>query len=187
MSKRPRVAKDQLTGGTGDVSPQLISGIVTQSGVDTTTSAQIALPINRIPGTGGAVTIIELLKIYGNFSNFTNTAAGETSSTQTAFFTTQNFGATATTLQDPATIVVLAEERRGAFTATGSYFTLNDGMRVQDLTDGAGHGVLIATDNMFVQLVTAGTGGTNSLGFKILYRFKKVSLVEYIGIVQSQQ
>lgn len=65
-----------------------------------------------------------------------------------------------------------------------------------DLTDGAGHGVLVATDNIFLTLQTAATvvGAsatiTAATGFgecAILYRFKEVGLAEYIGIVQSQQ
>lgn len=68
-------------------------------------------------------------------------------------------------------------------------------MNWHDLTDGAGHGVLVATDNVFLTLQTAlssiiGTsvgGITGVAECAILYRFKEVGLAEYIGIVQSQQ
>lgn len=63
------------------------------------------------------------------------------------------------------------------------------------MTDGAGHGVLVATDNIYLTLQTAlssvigsSVGGIQGFGeAAILYRFKEVGLAEYIGIVQSQQ
>lgn len=65
-----------------------------------------------------------------------------------------------------------------------------------DLTDGAGHGVLVATDNIWLSiLATAATAdaGENAVlnvassNCDLFYRFKEVTLQEYIGIVQSQQ
>jgi hypothetical protein len=58
--------------------------------------------------------------------------------------------------------------------------------QVLDLTDGAGHGLLIATDNIFMTVYSTNTGVANEVGCKILYRWKNVSVEEYIGIVQSQ-
>lgn len=58
-----------------------------------------------------------------------------------------------------------------------------------DLTDGAGHGILVAVDKFYAQIHSTyvAWGGTGGIDFKFLYRFKKVSLAEYVGIVQSQQ
>jgi hypothetical protein len=56
-----------------------------------------------------------------------------------------------------------------------------------DLTDNAGHGILIATDSIYGQVNSANTATTNTVYFKLLYRFKEVNLIEYVGIVQSQQ
>lgn len=63
---------------------------------------------------------------------------------------------------------------------------------IHDLTDGAGHGILVATDSIFFGVLNPagyGAGGANSLGAEanLLYRWKDVSIEEYIGIVQSQQ
>jgi hypothetical protein len=58
---------------------------------------------------------------------------------------------------------------------------------VLDVTDGAGHGVLIATDSIYAQVNSANTATTNTVYFKLLYRFKEVNIIEYVGIVQSQQ
>jgi len=186
MAKRRRTG-DQLTGGTGDVSPQLLSGLVLQTAADTTTTATIALPVNRIPGSDKDVTIIELLKIWCDFPQLIGTAVGEVGYNLGVFFTTTSFGTTATTFNDPAVLALIQIQKRGAFTAAGTYFYRELGVESVDLTDGAGHGILVATDNMFAQCTSSSTGAANTVSFKLLYRFKRVSLVEYIGIVQSQQ
>lgn len=62
-----------------------------------------------------------------------------------------------------------------------------DGVQVCDLTDDAGHGFLLATDSIFQYCQSNGVGDNMSAYTRILYRFKDVSLQEYIGIVQSQQ
>lgn len=73
------------------------------------------------------------------------------------------------------------------------YSTDNEGVDIHDLTDGAGHGVLIATDNVWLTawlngaVPDIGTTAQLNVYAELLYRFKKVTLQEYIGIVQSQQ
>lgn len=58
---------------------------------------------------------------------------------------------------------------------------------VRDFTDGAGHGVIVATDQLFYFFDTVGFGAPVAFWMRIWYRFKEVTLEEYIGIVQSQQ
>ena len=61
---------------------------------------------------------------------------------------------------------------------------------IRDITDGAGHGVLVATDSIYITGYVPASwylNGTNTVFAKLLYRWKDVSLAEYIGIVQSQQ
>lgn len=65
--------------------------------------------------------------------------------------------------------------------------TNNQVQFIMDLTDEAGHGILVATDNLYFVNYSAGTGATNGMVYVLTYRFKDVSLEEYIGIVQSQQ
>jgi len=67
-----------------------------------------------------------------------------------------------------------------------SFFELEN-IRHFDLTDSAGHGILIATDQLFLLMTSNGTLALNTGGCKLDYRFKNVALEEYIGIVQSQQ
>lgn len=57
----------------------------------------------------------------------------------------------------------------------------------KDFTDGAGHGMLIGVDSLFARLASTATGSANTAYIRLYYRFKEVSLTEYVGIVQSQQ
>ncbi len=56
-----------------------------------------------------------------------------------------------------------------------------------DYTDDEGRGFLIATDNIYYTVESlAGTDRACEVYTKLLYRFVRVPLREYIGIVQSQ-
>lgn len=180
---------DMLTGGTKDVNPQLLSDSAAQSAADTSTTTQVVLPIQRIASNApNQAVILEVLKIWCDFPDLAAIAnVAETVDSMNVNFSTRNFGTTATQFQEPSVFARFTMNRLGAFTAAGTYAYLQNEMRVVDLTDGAGHGILIATDSMFVQVNSGGTGNTNTIRFKMLYRWKRVALTEYIGIVQSQQ
>lgn len=187
--KRRRIQGGEggLTGGTGDVNPQYMNITVTQSAADTTTTQTQAIPIQRLP-SGGRAQVMEILKILATTPSFSAIAAvGETEQTMNIFLSTTSFGTTATTFSEPRVIWNINKVRRGAFTAGGTYAYEYSLLDTIDLTDGAGHGFLVATDNLFLQYNSGGTGATNTCRMKILYRWKDVSLSEYIGIVQSQQ
>ena len=87
----------------------------------------------------------------------------------------------------PQNVSIVGRNWRGAFTAAGTYEAVSDNPMTQDVSDGDGHGVLVATDNLFLDMVTGNFAGTTAVQCRILYRWKEVSLEEYIGIVQSQQ
>jgi len=55
------------------------------------------------------------------------------------------------------------------------------------LTDNMGNGILIATDRIFVVGGSFGSALVARATCKILYRQTNVGVMEYIGIVQSQQ
>lgn len=165
-----------LTGGTGDVNPQFFNFTVVQSGADTTTEGSFQLPIDPV-NTGGArtATVIEVLKLYWETPNIS-----DADSSLSAFFATRSG---VTTSNNPATI--------GAFRQQINLTTSGELMQIypviQDLTDGAGHGVLVAVQTVFCNVVSVTTGNTNTIRGRMLYRYKKVGIMEYVGIVQSQQ
>lgn len=193
MSSRKRQAGsygDELTGGTKDVNPQFLSGAVTLSAANTLTEVTLGTPIVRVgPQTSGQSIIMEILKIFVELPFLTNiTAASVVHQFTISFATAARGTGTIALLSDPLVLAQVQKAVTAAFSAGGTGITdIGQDPIVVDLTDGAGHGVLVATDNLFIQAVTSAQGGADTFRFKILYRFKKVSLVEYIGIVQSQQ
>ena len=184
MAKR---TKDTLTGGTGDVSPQYLSATFTLSAANTATEATVPLPVQRMQGPAPQkATIIEVLKIFYNLPELDATAAVETFYTARLAICTSSTTPVAT-LANPKSIFYAERKAHKAFTAAGTYETVYDDPRTFDCTDGAGHGILVATDNLFLQGVTVGYTAAAIFDLKIMYRWKTVSLAEYIGIVQSQQ
>lgn len=51
-----------------------------------------------------------------------------------------------------------------------------------DLTDGAGHGLIVATPNIFLAVDSNNTGAQNDANVRVAYRFKNVGLQEYVGL-----
>lgn len=176
MTKRYR--DGSLTGGTGDVSPQFLSIAATQSGADTSTTTSFSIPVQRLP-TGARAQVMEVLKIFFMAGN----TQVEVDNTVNCFLSTTSFGTTATTISEPR--VFAAWSKQLVLTTSGE--AINVEPIIQDLTDGAGHGILIATDQIFAQVNSATTSVANTVRMKIMYRWKNVPLAEYIGIVQSQQ
>ena len=186
---RKRVAADKLTGGTDDGNPQYLNGSLTLSAANTTTTVTLGTPIVRVgPQTGGEAIIMEILKVYAVLPVIDLDAAAATIRNIALQFSTASYGTTATVFDDPRTFAFFQRQVRNAFTAAGTgLLDINEDPMVYDCTDGAGHGILVATDNIFIQGSTTNQTAASGFNFKILYRFKRVSLVEYIGIVQSQQ
>lgn len=185
--KRRRTTKDTLTGGTGDVNPQLLSGSAPQTASDAYATTEVALPVTRVPSASD-VTIIEVLKVYVTFPSATETATTEAERYATISFSTKTGGTTAILFSDASTFAQMSIQAETAFTAGGTYDTVRYDPVVYDCTDGAGHGILVATDKMYVQFgTTAWNTAAQTAYWKILYRFKTVGILEYVGIVQSQQ
>jgi len=173
-----------LTGGTGDVNPQLLSVTVVQAAVDQTTTVEIPLPIPRFTATSSTAIVMEIFRVdyhlrdgwppslppFAVISASLNTRGSDTSVGGTDTFSSMGWG----------TSGVLSEAQIWV------------PMQITDvLHDGAGHGFLVATDAIFFTVRSQegadDTGRANEITFKVLYRYKRVSLAEYIGIVQSQQ
>lgn len=190
MSRKAR-GSDALTGGTHDVNPQMLSNILSMSAADTFTEISFPIPIQRVsPNRPDEAILMELLKVVVEMPDLAAAdfaTVGATVDTAIFTLTTVTQGTVQFSTGNPRTIMSAIRHYNHAFTAAGSYYGLTEEPRTFDLTDGAGHGVLIATDNVFGGLETAGFGAAAQVAFKLLYRWKRVGLTEYIGIVQSQQ
>lgn len=185
MSKRAKT--DQLTGGSGDVSPQYFTlPANTLSAANTFTEGAIPTPVPRNKVQGDRVTVMEVLKVYfNNPEPDNNPAAGGSVVTATAQLSTSS---TAGTSFGNVKVFAFCEKIvRGAFTAAGSYGCEVVDPYVWDCSDAAGHGILVATDNIYFGCNTVGFTATATFTARILYRMKSITLAEYIGIVQSQQ
>lgn len=175
-----------MTGGTGDVSPQQLLARVTMTAANTYTELPLSIPIARFQLRKGKSIIMEVLKVRYNASSWdSNPAAGGNTGQLNAQVSTISL--TASAPNDPHVFSLYNKEFRGAFTAAGSYEVMEQEPFIDDISDGAGHGYLVATDNVFLGLNTANFTNAAVCDFRITYRFKEVDLEEYIGIVQGQQ
>lgn len=193
MSKRSRISRDQLTGGSYDVNPQtLLLNAVKQPANDTLVTAGTGLPIPRLPIKQGRSLVMELLRASFIVPNSGYVAGAQTwisgilttnpeASDNHTFANNQGLGF----FNDPRTIaqVGFGTLASAAPTAIDRYATITE----VDLTDEAGHGYLVATDNLYIALSSQATATQQTMSVDVTYRFKDVSLEEYIGIVQSQQ
>lgn len=184
MSKRGR--DGSLTGGTGDVNPQFfnINGSSTNNGAISV--ATQATPIPRIPSTARKALVMEVLKVWFNFVA-SSAIGGITDATHnvTYYLCTKNPGTSAQPANQAVDGSVLATLLTSSNETTSGAIVQNSPIAV-DLTDGSGHGVLLATDSVFLQFVN-GTGSAATPQCRVLYRFKEVSVTEFIGIVQAQE
>lgn len=177
-----------LTGGTGDVNPQLYSGIVQLLAANTPRTIGFLNPVPKaIFGKQGRATVMEVLKIFVNFDSYEAMVAAITLKDRSMTFTTRDFGAVPVDFEEPSCFAFFHDSCQGAFTALGSFAMFSNDCYTMDLTDNAGHGVLVASDFIFVQANSNNFLAIVEYEFKILYRFKNVSITEYVGIVQSQQ
>ena len=188
MAKRARGA-NTLTGGTGDVNPQYLNGTITLTAANTFTQVSQSTPKVMIgPASGNKAIIMEILKVFCDLPNTFNPVAGVTAQAATLSFTTRANVTAPAAISDPACFAFFERTSVNSFTAAGSgTYEVTGAPHIWDCTDAAGHGILVATDNIFIGATTANSTTAGLFGYKIMYRFKEVSLTEYIGIVQSQQ
>lgn len=178
-----------MTGGTGDVNPQQMTVALQQGAANTYVEVQVANPVIRLPTRKGKTIVMEVIKVSYVHSPFdTNPAAGGALLfSRAGISTVSHTAAGAVDYGQPTTFSYSSIEERGAFTAAGSYATSYKMPNTDELEDGDAHGYLVATDSLFFAFYTGGYANVGYVDVKLTYRFKEVSLEEYIGIVQQQQ
>lgn len=191
--------RDTLTGGTGDVNPQLMTlPTITLPGSSTAVkriSQAVNMPVNRGTCVRGKAVVIEVLKVFFDMPTPVGDNPASVGNAETQLFRALLSTAQITTDNSLGNPSVFArhtlnfEGTLGGNTAPVTQVVWAEPLEV-DLTDGAGHGLLIATDKIWFTAISAnfniGTVEPAAFGCQILYRFKTVNLEEYIGIVQSQ-
>lgn len=170
--------RDTLTGGTNDVNPQYFRGHIHLSAADTITEQSYQLPVTRIP-TASRVTIIEVLRVFIEFPNFNPDAVNQQE--QQFSLLTSPWGIDSNPTISSNFLVTKFERSQVNATVVNN-------TQCNDLTDGAGHGVLVASDKIIAHASsTNDTPNVDTFHFCIEYRFKNIGIREYAGIVQSQQ
>lgn len=176
MPKRKRPLK------SWDQYPQFMTGSLTAAATSTATTTQVALPREKFAHPTSP-TVIEILKIIFNVGSNHPNAADEMVKLAVA---TSDLGSTEASFANSHVIGMHTER----LTATGGTPTTTIVLRKDekeiDFQDNCGYGQIVATDNLFIQVYQT-TGSSMTVTYKILYRFVKVGLSEYIGILQSQQ
>jgi len=185
MSKR-KASGSSLTGGTGDYNPQTYS-VNVDIAVGDYLSAQYPVPVPRFGSSGGtSSTVMEVLRVIWILDDIPTPAGqyGLVATLSTAALA-DGSGSTIRFVSDPRTFAFYSLD--GIFgDATG--FNYASRIVNQDLSDGSGRGVLVATDSFFLNYLLQGPAGTTAkVAAKIYYRLKNITLQEYVGIVQSQQ
>lgn len=178
-----------LTGGTGDVNPQWF--VTTFKSLGTTYGdASTPMPIQRLPSRGRS-QVMEILKVQFYNLNLISAPLHIVAGTDAAcrfYLTTKSNGTTEPTGQTGAVICSKSLSVASVAASTASIdWAFEDFI---DLTDGAGHGILVATDTIFVGCIQTNANSPFTAGgaiaARIFYRMKDVGIQEYIGIVQSQ-
>ncbi len=161
-----------------DVNPQFVSEYCTMSGANTFTEKAITLPVN--PGAtveNGKVRVIELLKIYIGLEVDTLAEDGYVAAQLT--YKTQSSLA----MTEVAKWLYYSKRKMQLITSGGIMYNVMD---VVDFTDGNGNGILYGSQFLYFGVWSSGQGSVCIGNIKILYRFKDVSVEEFIGMTQQQ-
>lgn len=188
-TKKRKTSGGSLTGGTGDVKPQFLTASTPVQGA---TGEYTLIPINIpriIIGDDMGATIMEILRVdyYLGLADLADTNATYFAFLETRQTRAQDETSTATTgredVASPGVFAYVYEDM--SLTTTGGQ--VNYMPLTYDCTDNNGNGILIATDRIFFVAGSINNATQIDATCKILYRMVDVGIVEYVGIVQSQQ
>lgn len=170
-----------------DVYQNYMSWTFTQTS-NTFGTTNIQTPIPRVGReSGGKITIMELLRWElvctdsGDNSLLMNTAT--TAAVLIACLSTGGAPATIPVWSNP-NVIAYKGRRFDVVTSGGSQA---EWPIVYDFCNKDGRGFLLGTDSFNFSIDTSSIGTGLICGNKLFYRFVRVSLEEYVGIVQSQQ
>lgn len=188
MSRRK--SGGSVTGGTGDVKPQILTMKGNApSAADDYSVTQVNLPVPRFGTMKTKATVFEILHIdwYVNVANIS-----DSQSSDFAFFATQQLRSNgdtstaasfATDMEDPTTFGGFLRHH----TLTTSGELVDSAPHRLDMTDSNGNGYIVATDRLFLHYGGVNQATLGSTVAKVSYRLVNIGITEYVGIVQSQQ
>jgi len=171
MSRKPsysRRSRDTLTGGTKDVNPQFMNLVVTQTAADVFHQAAFPIPIQRLQNTGRA-QVMEVLKVIWGLQEISGGTNVLKLIAVAGTLTTKSMTA-GPQLVEPTCFSQYSKSSTLDIGVAGSPMEYGAEIEpfVWDCTDGAGHGILIASDNIYIQIASYQTGRTNTAQCKHL-------------------
>jgi len=162
-----------LTGGTKDVNPQVMSATL-RSGTNANESysVEVPLPVQRLNNRNRSM-VMEVLswQIYSNNTGAHHVRVGFSTSKPSPQ------AGVVPLLSDPSIVAMTVVK--------GTQFDLTPTV-TYPLDDGAGHGLLVAADKIWF-FCNSPSNAAHDYELRLTYRWKNVSLTEYIGIVQASQ
>lgn len=198
MSKRQRSSSSAaLTGGTGDVNPQLFKFPNLEGTAAAVESVTVSTPLPAFNiGNQNRAIVMEVLKAYFSANTNYNTSGSPSKANKYLMVLPGTAGpsgdavrqgwANKSCLAFHGAVESIAQTSQADSTpgiTSGTAFEV-------DLTDGAGHGTLLATNTVTfaqdIEMTGNATISFNRMSCALLYRFKEVDLSEYMGIIQSQ-
>lgn len=159
------------------MNPQFLRGNLTDT-ADTYAEVAMQTPVQRIMGgRGRKAVVMEILKIF-----IESGAVMVDGADRERFHVATRSSTSILSMGDSATIATVYN----LFRMTTSGSTTSNQMTCIDVTDGAGHGMLVATDQVFFACQLTGQGAARTSHIAISYRLKAVALEEFIGIMAWQ-
>lgn len=188
---------DRLTGGTRDVNPQYASVKLDVLNATATTmtdlaatgaalSAELQVPSNVLPNARQGSQVMEILRVDLSKTYESTTAGGSWAQPLNVCL-----------MSRPVTTTEGAQVRpnSSAVIAAWQINNLTPEKQSTDLTDSAGHGFIFPGQKLYLNIGVAGAGNVPPAGLtaavqacerftvRILYRWKNISITEYVGVV----
>ncbi len=167
--------RDALTGGTGDTNPQVYGIVVTQTGDDNGQETELPVPVLRMGMSMTRAQVIEVTKVEFQLP-YPPVGIADSTQTYSCSLTSRSIGAFIASLAEPNLLAKFEKQVNFEHIGTGDGLTVttHEAIKVFDLTDGAGHGILVTSANLYFQMNTSNTASPSTFGVRIFYRFKQI-------------
>lgn len=148
-------------------------------------TASIPIGTDTLQAEPNKARCLEVLKIFWLFSDNDFAVSGQDKITLAAQVSTVQLGAIGN-IGDPRIIAIHGRKYQQVFSAGTAYATIDDVVMVTDLTDGAGNGILIASESLFLGVGSASYLQAPACAIRMLVRWKDISMAEYTQLKFSQ-
>lgn len=167
--------RDHLTGGTGDTNPQTFGISVTQGGIDNNQETEVPVPVLRMGMSMTRAQVIEVTRVEFELPP-PKVSEADLLLLYDVSLTSRSIGPNVATLADPNLLAKYSRRINYQLVGTGANLTvpIHNQVVSLDLTDGAGHGLLVTSANLYFQVNSVGTGIDGIFAFRVFYRFKQI-------------